>query len=311
MEFNEDWESFQSKMELFEIYMKDREYSKATQKGYLHDLRHFLISIEGKPIDQVTDLDVMKHLTRIRETGAGPRYRNRSQSAIRLFYKVMIKFKEAAYNPAMDIEKAKVEKNRKPAFLQKPFLDACLHLVQGRYLVRDISIMALMAYAGLRVSEIVRLNISDFDREGSVLAVLGKGDKWRYLPLPPELNQLLQSALNKRIEPRSLRDNPAFFVSQFRRRISQRMVQAVAEKTFAALVEEYPQFAGQALSAHKLRHSFATDLLRNGADLRAVQELLGHEDISTTQIYTHVLDEAKERAMQTVRPSIPSFGRPI
>lgn len=310
MEYNEYLEQFQREVNLFEIYMKDREYSKATQRGYLHDIRHFLVSIDGKEINQVSDIDVMKHLTRVRETGAGPRYRNRCQSAIRLFYKVMIKFKEATYNPAMDIEKAKVEKNRKPAFLQKPFLDACLHLVQGRYLVRDISIMALMAYAGLRVSEVVRLNVSDFDREGSILGVLGKGDKWRYLPLPPELSQLLQSALSERIEPRNRKDASAFFISQFRRRISQRMVQAVAEKTFAALINEYPQFAGQALSSHKLRHSFATDLLRNGADLRAVQELLGHEDISTTQIYTHVLDEAKERAMQTVRPSIPLIGQP-
>ncbi|MDQ0116795.1 tyrosine-type recombinase/integrase [Paenibacillus harenae] len=284
--------------------MKDREYSKDTQDGYIHDIKHFLKGLEGKAVTAVNEIDVMMHLTKIRESGSGARYRNRCQSSIRLFYKVMIKFKVSTYNPALDIEKAKIEKNRKPTFLQKQFLDACLQLVQGRYLLRDVAIIALMAYAGLRVSEIVRLNISDF-KIGSPLSILGKGEKWRYIPLPQEMEHLLQLALSDRIQPRSTKDEMAFFVSQFRRRISKRMVQSVAEKTFTALIEQYPQFAGLTLSAHKLRHSFATELLRSGADLRAVQELLGHENISTTQIYTHVLDEAKERAMKNVRPSIP------
>lgn len=305
MEYEDLIDLYEREINLFLVYLKDREYSKDTQNAYLHDVKHFLKSLGGKPVSNVSDIDVMNHLTQVRESGSGARYRNRCQSAIRLFYKVMVKFKISQHNPAMDIEKAKVEKNRKPTFLQKQFLDACLQLIKGRYLVRDVAIIALMAYAGLRVSEIVRLNIPDLDRQSSRLGVLGKGEKWRYIPLPPEMIELLQLSLNERIQPRNKKDEQAFFISQFRRRISKRMVQSIAEKTFEALVEHYPQFAGQSLSAHKLRHSFATELLRNGADLRAVQELLGHEDISTTQIYTHVLDEAKERAMNKVRPAIP------
>ncbi|MEK3882299.1 tyrosine-type recombinase/integrase [Paenibacillus sp. PL2-23] len=298
-------ENYEQELNLFLVYLKDRGYSKETQTAYLHDVRHFLKHLNGKQVADVTEIDVMSHLTQVRESGAGGRYRNRCQSTIRLFYKVMIRFKVTSHNPTLEIEKAKVEKKKKPTYLQKPFLDACLQLVDGRYLTRDIAIIALMAHAGLRVSEIVRLNIQDFDLEGKQLAVLGKGEKWRYIPLPDELHQLLQITINERIPPNNSKDKDALFVSQFRRRISKRMVQCVAEKTFAALVETYPQMAGLPLSAHKLRHSFATDLLRNGADLRTVQELLGHEDISTTQIYTHVLDEAKERAMNNVRPSIP------
>ncbi|GAB6930442.1 site-specific tyrosine recombinase XerD [Paenibacillus sp. JCM 10914] len=304
MKYTEVFEQYDREMKLFISYMKDREYSKDTQNGYLHDIKHFLIALHGKPITDVTDIDVMYYLTEIREGGAGARYRNRCQSAIRLFYKVLMRFKIATHNPAMEIEKAKVEKNRQPTYLQKQFLDACLEWVHGRYITRDVAIIALMAYAGLRVSEIVKLNVPDFDQENSHIGVLGKGNKWRYIPLPTEMNHLLQLYLADRIVPHNMKEN-AFFISQFRRRISKRMVQTIAEKTFAVMTEQYPQLSGQSLSAHKLRHSFATELLRNGADLRAVQELLGHEDISTTQIYTHVLDETKERAMNKIRPAIP------
>jgi len=300
-------DQYERELQLFLIYMKDREYSRDTQHAYIHDIKHFLAGLGGKPVAEVTDIDIMSHLTSVRESGAGARYRNRRQSAIRLFYKVMVKFGAAGKNPALDVEKAKVDKKRKPTFLEKQFLDACIGLVQGRYYVRDVTIVALMAYAGLRVSEIVRLNRIDFHPERSELGVLGKGDKWRYLPLPLEMNELLQRCLTERIAPRNKKDEPAFFISQFGRRISKRMVQTIAEKTLAALVNEFPQLQGYPLSAHKLRHSFATDLLRNGVDLRAVQELLGHEDISTTQIYTHVLDEAKQKAMSQVRPALPAF----
>ncbi|WP_145133488.1 tyrosine-type recombinase/integrase [Paenibacillus sp. Y412MC10] len=304
MKYTEVFEQYERETKLFVSYMKDREYSQETQNAYFHDLKHFLTSLDGKAVSEVSEIDVMYFLTRVRESGAGARYRNRCQSAIRLFYKVMIRFKLTDHNPAMNIEKAKVEKKKQPVYLQKQFLDACLGLVEGRYMIRDVAIVALMAYAGLRVSEIVKLNISDFDQEGNNIGVLGKGGKWRYIPLPAEMTHLLQTCLSERIPPRNAKET-AFFISQFRRRISKRMVQSIAEKTFQALFEKYPHLSGRTLSAHKLRHSFATDLLHNGADLRTVQELLGHEDISTTQIYTHVLDEAKERAMNNIRPAIP------
>ena len=297
-------EQYERELQLFSIYMKDREYSKETQKAYTFDVMHFLHNLDGKNVGDVSDFDVMNHLTLVRETGAGARYRNRCQSAIRLFYKVLVKFQMTNHNPALNIERAKVDKNRKPTYLEKPFLDACLQLIEGKYVIRDITIVALMAYAGLRVSEIVRLNVNDFNKERSELGVLGKGEKWRYIPLPAEMNELLQHYMGERIEPKNKKDQHAMFVSQFGRRISKRMVQTVAEKTFAALQSEYPELQGMKLSAHKLRHSFATDLLRSGADLRTVQELLGHEDISTTQIYTHVLDETKKKAMNSIHPDL-------
>ncbi|MFD0959644.1 tyrosine-type recombinase/integrase [Paenibacillus chungangensis] len=296
---------YEHELDTFLIYMEDREYAKDTQTAYLHNVQAFLTELDHKSIDEISEVDVMRHLTHIRKNGAGAKYRNRCQSAISLFFKVMIRFQLARHNPTVDIEKAKVEKNRRPLFLEKRWLDQCLHAVSGKHQLRDVVIVALMAYAGLRVSEIVRLNTNDYESDRDTLAVKGKGEKWRYIPLPSELGLLMRQYMTVRLPARNKKDEGAIFVSQFGRRISKRMVQTIAEKMFQALQTEHEELKGMKLSAHKLRHSFATDLLRNGADLRVVQELLGHEDISTTQIYTHVLDESKQYAMNKLRPNIP------
>ncbi|TYP79489.1 tyrosine-type recombinase/integrase [Paenibacillus methanolicus] len=298
-------EQYERDLSLFSNYMKDRGYSKETQAGYMRDVRRFLATLGGKPPGEADKIDVMHYLTAIREAGAGARYRNRSQSAVRLFYKILREFDRVAANPAMDIPKAKVAKNRMPSFLDKSELDETLTFVSGKYKLRDTAILALMSYAGLRVGEIVRMNMTDFDTKSTILGILGKGEKWRYVPLPAELGALLQACLAQRMKPKSRRDEQAFFVSQFGRRISRRMVQTIAGKSLAGLMEAHPELRGKRLSAHKLRHSFATELLRGGADLRTVQELLGHEDISTTQIYTHISVETKKFAMDKVRPAIP------
>lgn len=175
MGYIEIFERYDREVRLFVSYMKDREYSKDTQNAYLHDLKHFLLSLDDKPINDVTDIEIMTYLTQVRENGAGARYRNRCQSAIRLFYKVMVRFRVIDHNPTLDIEKAKVEKKRQPTYLQKQFLDASLELIKGRHQLRDITIVALMAYAGLRVSEIVRLDIVNYDKDNSNIGVLGKG----------------------------------------------------------------------------------------------------------------------------------------
>lgn len=302
---DEMMDPYERDLSLFSNYMKDRGYSKETQVGYMRDVRRFLATLDGRTPDEADKIDVMQYLTRIREAGAGARYRNRSQSAVRLFYKILREFERASSNPAMDIPKAKVAKNRMPSFLDKSELDETLQHVAGKYRLRDTAMLALMSYAGLRVGEIVRLNVTDFDTRTSILGILGKGEKWRYVPLPAELAELLRLYLTQRMQPKSRRDEQAFFVSQFSRRISRRMVQTIAERMLSGLMEAHPELRGKRLSAHKLRHSFATELLRGGADLRTVQELLGHEDISTTQIYTHISDETKKFAMEKVRPAIP------
>jgi site-specific recombinase XerC len=252
-------------------------------------------------------IDVMSHLTKVRRAGSGDRARNRSLSAIRLFLKVMIEFDRSEANPAIEVPKSKVEKNKVPVYLEQDNIGELLQMVNSRYQTRDVSILALMSYCGLRVGEIHRLNLTDFQEQASQLAVLGKGRKWRYIPLPPSLIDLLQQCLAERLQPRRSQET-AIFISRLGRRLSKRAIQDVAEKTFDTFKQVNRQYKDVSLSSHKLRHSFATNLLATGqVDLRTLQELLGHEDISTTQIYTHVNDQAKKEAMKAIHPLIPKI----
>lgn len=160
----------------------------------------------------------------------------------------------------------------------------------------------LMSLAGLRVIEIQNLNMTDIIREEQDpgIRVLGKGNKERYIPLPHSLFEiLLEYEKIYRPTPKPEHSN-AFFISKRGARISRRRIQEIAEETFQVLKAQ-PNMAylqDKRLSSHKLRHTFGTRLVRQGADLVTIQELMGHSNLSTTQIYTHVNDKQKQDAMR-------------
>ncbi|MWC28036.1 tyrosine-type recombinase/integrase [Paenibacillus sp. MMS18-CY102] len=301
-------EAYEVDLHMFKIWMKDRGYTKDTQQGYLNDIQLLCRSLQGKHLTSIRKIDVMSHLTDARERGAGDGARNRALSAIRLFFKVMIEFERMDNNPAVDISKSKVEKNRLPIYLEESDLGELLRSVEGHFRVRDIAMLALMSYCGLRVSEVSQLDVQDFDSSSGQLSILGKGRKWRYIPLQPSIIALLKQCLQERIPPKRKNDHP-FFVSRLGRRISRRTVQFIVERTFEQFKQQHEHIAERKLSAHKLRHSFATNLLSTDkVDLRTLQELLGHADISTTQIYTHITDKKKKQAMAAVQPDLPMFA---
>jgi integrase/recombinase XerC len=150
--------------------------------------------------------------------------------------------------------------------------------------LRDRSLLETTYSAGLRVAELVGLNVNDWDRQANILRVLGKGRKERIAPVGRHAARALEQWLEVRVvSPRAPeREQQALFVNRFGRRLTTRSV--------GRLLEKYLQQAGldQVTTPHTLRHSFATHLLDGGADLRSVQELLGHKSLTTTQIYTHV-----------------------
>ncbi|RUS47208.1 recombinase XerC [Cohnella sp. AR92] len=303
---NELEEQYEKELRLFLLWMKNRGMTSATQRAYLNDARGYLRSIYPKALADTGKIELMLYLSECRESGAGDEARNRKLSSIRSLYKALIELEVLKENPAAAVAKSKQEKNRIPAYLEEDQLREMVELVDGKYRSRNLAILLLMAYAGLRVGEVHRLNATDLGEDG-LLRILGKGRKWRLVPLPEPLAELLRQSLSDRREPRQSKEK-AFFISQFGRRLSIRRIQSIAEETLHRLAEQLPALRDTKLSCHKLRHSFATMQIRRGTDIRTLQELLGHSSIETTQIYTHVDNKQMKRAMDQIAGLIPAIS---
>ena len=207
--------------------------------------------------------------------------RARKVAAIRSFYKYLTnKAKLISENPMQDLDSPHLKKSL-PRYLDLEESVSLLDHVDGANQARDYCILTLFLNCGLRISELVGLNVTDV--RGNQLRVLGKGNKERML----FLNEACQSALEDWLTERSmltLVDQNALFVTlQNRRRISRAAVHKLVKKHLAAAGLDSTQY-----SAHKLRHTAATLMLQNGVDVRTLQEVLGHDHLNTTQIYTHV-----------------------
>lgn len=293
-------------LEFFEMWMKDQGFTAQTQKAYLGNSKQFLVFTAPKKITQIESVDIMKFLSYKRQHGVGDPTRNRYLSSIRTFFNALIEYKYVSNNPALTIKKSKVEKQPIPSYLEEHLLSNFIDSIKGKYQIRNVAMFLLMSYAGLRVSELCKLNIPDFNPTTNVLNVNGKGRKWRTIPLPVSLVEVLKLALGERIRPYKETEQ-AFFISQFGRRITIRTIQKIAETNFLEFKLENTDLQSKPLSSHKLRHTFATLQVLAGTDIRTLQELLGHSSIQTTQIYTHVGDKQKQEAMMRVVPHIPKL----
>lgn len=299
-------ETYAEELEAFDIWLKDAGYTSYTVKSYKSDVSEFLDTLDGKPIDRVKRLQVLSFLSKARDRGISDATRNRKHAAVNCFFKALIELELLTVNPAAGIKKSKTEKNRVPVFMDEQHLSRFMASVEGKYRERNMAIFLLMGYMGLRVGEVHLLNLGDYNADRKTLSVFGKGRKWRLLPVPDAVGEVLKDVMNKRIEPRKSKED-ALFVSQQGRRLSIRTIQLIASEAFERFQQDVPPAQHVSYSSHKLRHSFATMMLRKGADLRTVQELLGHSSIQTTTVYTHVTNREKEQAMAMLDIVVPDY----
>jgi len=210
----------------------------------------------------------------------------RKLATLRSFYKFLVKRSRLASNPVTAVKTPKQEK-KLPKFLEYEDIQRLLNSPPANTWLgaRDRAIMEVLYSTGMRVSELVALNMDDVDFLGEVIHVRGKGKKERIAPIGSTALQSIQHYIefrNRRMENDSDFDPRVLFANKHGQRLSTRSVRRKMDK--------YLKMAGldPAISPHTLRHSFATHMLNNGADLRSVQELLGHQSLSTTQVYTHL-----------------------
>ncbi|MDR6242158.1 site-specific recombinase XerD [Paenibacillus hunanensis] len=297
---------YHEELEAFEDWMKDAGYTAYTRRSYLHDIHEFLCShsVQGKSLDELKKRHVLSYLSSARSRGVSDSTRNRKHAAVSCFFKALMEMELAEHNPAAGIKKAKTEQNKEPLYLDESTLSSFFKSIDGKYRTRNLTIFLLMAYMGLRVGEVHLLNIQDYNQERRTLQVFGKGRKWRTLPVPEAVANMLNQSIEARLTP--WRDGEqALFISQKGTRLSIRNIQQIAADTFDRFQQGVEPSRRLPYSSHKLRHSFATMLLRQGTDLRTVQELLGHSSIQTTIIYTHVRDREKEEAISKLQVHLP------
>lgn len=262
-----------------------------TLRSYRNDLDRYHRHLGGKDPGSAAAEDVVRYLDRLRSLGLAPSSVARNIAAVRGFYKYLVTGGHCLQDPAENIEVPRGWK-RLPAALSASEVEALLRQPDPTSArgIRDKAMLELLYATGVRVSELVGINVRDINLERGYLAVFGKGSKERVVPLGEAAADSLRDYLERaRAELLKGGDSDALFISAKRGRISRQM--------FWGRIKSLARDAGIArnLSPHTLRHSFATHLLDHGADLRAVQAMLGHADISTTQIYTHV---SRERLRQ-------------
>ncbi len=278
----------------------ERGLARNTVDAYERDVRDFLTFLDDSDRDlQHTDREALLEYIQKLYAGLSARSVMRKVAALRSFFRFLLLDGFIFHDPTETLESPRTWRflpnyltvDEVDQLLQQPDLGS----PQG---IRDRAMLEVLYATGLRVSELIRLKLSDFSFDAGFLRTLGKGGKERLVPIGDSAIEAV-SAYLEQAYPKYKNKNPTtpfLFLSQ--------KGGAMTRQNFWVLVEKYGKRIGLAsrLSPHVLRHSFATHLLENGADLRAVQLMLGHVDISTTQIYTHVTRERLRKVYRKYHP---------
>jgi len=273
--------------DLFLDYIRvERHLSSNTVESYGRDIRFFteyLIRLGIKEAREVTSKEVRGFIFAMKERGLGNRSIARGIAAVKGFFRFLLRSGRIDSDPTADIEFPKVGK-RLPKTLSLEEVEALLNAPDLSTLlgIRDKAMLELMYATGVRVSELVGLKLNNINLDGGYIRVFGKGSKERIVPLGRFASDALLAYI-RAIKGKGGFDSEYLFFGRGREHLTR--------QAFWERVRYYARKVGiKRVTPHLLRHSFATHLLERGADLRSVQTMLGHADVSTTQIYTHISD---------------------
>jgi len=285
-------------IEKFINYLKvEKNSSPHTIINYEVDLKFFAAFLGERDIASIDHLMLRKFLAEMRTKNYAKRTVARKLASLRSFFKFLFREGHIKNNPITAISTPKLDKKlpvvldvaKVAKLVQAPSDDTIAGL-------RDKAILETLYSAGIRVSELVGLDEDDVDFISEVIKVFGKGRKERMVPIGSPAVSALRKYMDKRGDDKKVKDKDAVFLNNSGKRLTDRSVRRILDKYVRQTsVAEH-------ISPHSLRHSFATHLLDKGADLRSVQELLGHMNLSTTQIYTHVTTERLKAVYDKTHP---------
>ncbi len=271
----------------------ERGYSSNTLSSYKIDLKELsnFLNKKGNSLVKASKDDLSQFISILSERGFTNNTIIRKLASIRTFYKYLLSEGIIEEDLVSFLDTPKKEK-KIPKVLFEDQIEKLLEqpLLQEERYARERSILELLYSCGLRVSEIVNLTINDINLEDGFLRIKGKGNKERIVPLGSKAISALREYLKQR---RHIKEKRLFLNSRNK---------GLSRQSVWLIVKQFANNVGLDISPHTLRHSFATHLLDNGADLRVVQELLGHSSISTTQIYTHVSNKKLKEEFEMAHP---------
>jgi len=274
-------------METFSDYLSnEKKLSQNTLESYIRDVKMFCSYLENRkqPINSVTKTIIISYLIFLQKEGKTTSTISRHLASLRCFFNFLVNNRFIDNNPTLELESPKVEK-KLPSVLTKKEVEKLLEQpdpsdVKG---VRDKAMLELLYATGIRVTELISLNVEDIDLDNGLLVCNGVNGKNRTIPVGTYCLKYIKLYLNEyRAELNPREDEKALFLNLHGGRMTR--------QGFWKIVKHYTQKANicKSITPHTLRHSFAVHLIENGADLQSLQEMLGHSDISTTQIYSKI-----------------------
>jgi len=265
----------------------EKKYSPHTVSAYLNDVSYFEVfnkeCFDQDTIDQVNYNQIRSWIVSLVDDGVSNVTVNRKIASLKAFYKFLLKIKQIQVNPLLKHKALKTEKKLQIPFSEKELVEALSRkpAPEGFQEIRDRLVVELFYSAGIRRTELIHLKLSNVDFGGSTIKVLGKRNKERILPILPVVIEQLQLYVRGRSLLEVIVDEEYLFVTKKGLKLSDTFVYRLINSYFSTVSEKVKK------SPHVLRHTFATHLLNNGADLNSVKELLGHSSLASTQIYTH------------------------
>ena len=289
--------------EAFQDYLQlEKNYSAHTVLAYWNDITSFesfnAVHFEQETIEQVNYSQIRSWVVSLVDADVSNVSVNRKIASLKAFYKFLLKTKQIEVNPLLKHKALKTSKKIQIPFSEKEVETVLIHLQNpvGFDEVRDKLIIDLFYTTGMRRAELIQLKTADFNLSNATIKVLGKRNRERVIPILPIVAQQVALYIDEREKLESPIDTKYFFLTNKGLKINETFVYRLINSYFSTVSEKVKK------SPHILRHTFATHLLNNGADLNSVKELLGHSSLASTQVYTHSSLSELKKVYQNAHP---------